>query len=117
MTCVSRRCNHGAKFGNSWQATLAAWTSTTAARLLPAAAGPGAALPLDFTPDWQVAIGFSLALVVGRASRSVLYGITPTDGRTYIGVFGVLAAVSILACYLPARRAARINPIQALRQE
>ena len=64
-----------------------------------------------------LAIGLVLSLGVGRALRSVLFGVTPTDTRTYLGVFGVLFAASLLACYLPARRAARIDPMQALRQE
>lgn len=62
-------------------------------------------------------IGFALSLAAGRAFRSLLVGTTPTDARTYAGVFLLLAAASLLACYLPARRASRIDPIQALRQE
>jgi hypothetical protein len=64
-----------------------------------------------------LAIGFALSLAVGMGLRGFLYGITPTDGRTYLGVFSLLAAASLLACYLPARRAAGIDPMQALRQE
>ena len=48
--------------------------------------------------------GFVLSLGAGRAFRSVLFGITPTDAVTYLGVFLVLAITSLLACYLPARR-------------
>jgi hypothetical protein len=62
-------------------------------------------------------IGFVLSVLVGLALRKLLFGVTPTDAPTYITVFGVLALASLLACYLPARRAARIDPIQALRQE
>jgi hypothetical protein len=56
-------------------------------------------------------------VVTGRSARSLLYGITPTDTATYLGVFAPLALASLVACYLPARRASRIDPMQALRQE
>lgn len=64
-----------------------------------------------------LAIGFVLSLAVSMGLRGVLYGITPTDGRTYLSVFSLLAAASLLACYLPARRAAGIDPMLALRHE
>ena len=62
-------------------------------------------------------IGFALSLAAGHGFKSVLYGVTPTDARTYLGVLSVLVAVSLLACGVPARRAARIDPAHALRQE
>jgi ABC-type antimicrobial peptide transport system permease subunit len=62
-------------------------------------------------------IGFGLSLAAGFAFRSVLTGVTPTDARTYLGVFSVLAIASMLACYLPARRASRIDPLVTLRYE
>ena len=61
--------------------------------------------------------GFALSVGAGRAFRSVLFGITPTDASTYLGVFVVLAITSLLACYLPARCVTQIDPMQALRQE
>jgi putative ABC transport system permease protein len=64
-----------------------------------------------------LAIGFGLSLAAGKALGSLLFGVTPTDLPTYLGVFAVLAVVSLVACYLPARRAARIDPMRALRQE
>jgi predicted permease len=64
-----------------------------------------------------LALGFVLSLAAGAALGSLLFGITPTDRVTYAGVFSLLAATSFVACYLPARRAARIDPIDALRQE
>ena len=64
-----------------------------------------------------LAIGAALGLVTAAALRSMLFGITPTDARTYAGVFALLAAASLVACYLPAHRAARIDPMQALRDE
>ena len=62
-------------------------------------------------------IGFVLSVALATLLRGVLYGLTPTDAVTYGGVFGVLALASLVACYLPARRASRINPIRALRYE
>jgi ABC-type antimicrobial peptide transport system permease subunit len=61
--------------------------------------------------------GFALSLVVGGGLDSVLYGITPTDPLTYAAVFTLLATVSLLACYVPARGAARVDPMRALRCE
>jgi predicted permease len=64
-----------------------------------------------------LALGFALSLINGAAFRSVVTGVTPTDGPTYLGVLILLSVASLLACYLPAYRASRINPIEALRQE
>jgi ABC-type antimicrobial peptide transport system permease subunit len=62
-------------------------------------------------------IGFALSVAVGTVLARVLYGITPTDPPTYLGVFALLTTASVLASYLPARRAARTDPLQALRTE
>ena len=64
-----------------------------------------------------LAIGFALSLLAARALRSVLFGVSPTDPATYTGVVVVLAAASLMACWLPARRASRVDPMQALREE
>jgi macrolide transport system ATP-binding/permease protein len=64
-----------------------------------------------------LAIGFVLSYATSAAFRSLLTGVTPSDAPTYLGVFTLLAITSLLACYLPARRASRINPVDALRQE
>jgi hypothetical protein len=63
------------------------------------------------------ALAGTAALLVALVVGGFLYGVTPTDSRTYLAVFGLLATSSLLACYLPARRASRINPLQALRQD
>jgi predicted permease len=64
-----------------------------------------------------LACGLALSVVVAVAARSVLFNVTPTDPRTYAGVFAVLAIVSLVACCLPARVASRVDPVRALRQE
>ena len=64
-----------------------------------------------------LAIGLVVSLVVTRFLRTVLIGVAATDLFTYATVATVLCAVAMLACYLPARRAAAVDPVQALRTE
>jgi predicted permease len=64
-----------------------------------------------------VAVGLSLALLITRLMRSLLFGVSASDPLTYAGVVALLSAVALLACYLPARRATKIDPIVALRNE
>jgi putative ABC transport system permease protein len=61
--------------------------------------------------------GFVLSVAAGIGLKGLLYGVSPVDASTYAAVFTLLAAASLAACYLPARRATRIDPMQALRQE
>ncbi len=64
-----------------------------------------------------LAIGLGICAAASGALSRLLFGITPTDGATYATAAILLTAVSLLASYLPARRAARIDPIQALRED
>jgi predicted permease len=62
-------------------------------------------------------IGLAGALWLGRAGSSLLFGVTPTDPLTFATVSVLLIAVAATACYFPARRAMRVEPVVALRQE
>jgi len=62
-------------------------------------------------------IGILLALPLTRTLASLLFNIGSTDPLTFLGVVVVLAAVALLATYLPARRASRIAPVEALRHQ
>ena len=64
-----------------------------------------------------VALGLAGAYVLTRLLTSLLYGVPPTDLPTFVGVSLVLVAIALLASYLPARRAAKIDPMVALRHE
>jgi predicted permease len=63
------------------------------------------------------AIGLLVALAAGFGLSHLLYGVDAVDPRVIIGVTGLLLGVSALACYLPARRATRVDPLVSLRYE
>jgi ABC-type antimicrobial peptide transport system permease subunit len=62
-------------------------------------------------------IGLTSALGLTRLIAGLLYGISPSDPPTYFVLSLLLAATGLLACWLPARRAVRIDPMTALRSE
>ena len=64
-----------------------------------------------------IAVGVGVALVLSRVMRALLFGVGATDPVTYAAVSAALAAVMLLAMYLPARRASRVDPIVALRAD
>jgi predicted permease len=64
-----------------------------------------------------IAIGLAASFVLTRALTDELFGVSPTDPLTYAGVAILLLAVALLACYIPARRAMRTDPMVALRHE
>ena len=64
-----------------------------------------------------LAIGLALALAVTRTLQSLLYGVGAADPSTFGAVVALLAGIALVACYVPARRAARVDPIEVLRAE
>jgi ABC-type antimicrobial peptide transport system permease subunit len=64
-----------------------------------------------------VVVGVAAAFVVSRILANLLYGISGTDALIYAAVSLLLVLVAMAACYIPARRAARVDPMVALRYE
>jgi ABC-type lipoprotein release transport system permease subunit len=64
-----------------------------------------------------LAAGILGAFALTRGLQSLLFGVTPTDPVAFVAVVVGLAAVATLACYVPAKRGTRVNPVEALRQE
>jgi putative ABC transport system permease protein len=64
-----------------------------------------------------LAIGVPGAIALARLTQGVLFGVRPGDPATLASAGALLAIVSLAACYLPARRASRVDPVVALAQE
>ena len=64
-----------------------------------------------------ILIGLVAAFVAARALASIVYGVSLSDPETFIAVASALCLVGLAACYIPARRAAKIDPMVALRYE
>jgi predicted permease len=85
-------------------------------------ARPGAILRMVLRQGLELAmagaaVGLAGALLVSHLMAGLLYGVTPTDPATFAGVTAVLTAAALVACFLPAWRAMRLDPLVAMRDE
>jgi putative ABC transport system permease protein len=70
---------------------------------------------------WPVALGLFVgvvgALVLGRLVAGLLFGVSPYDWKTIVAVLAITTVTALAACWIPARRATRVDPLVALRYE
>jgi ABC-type antimicrobial peptide transport system permease subunit len=74
----------------------------------------GQGLPLILA---GILVGLAVSFGLTRLIRTLLYGVTPTDAFTFASVTALLVSIALLACWLPALRASRVDPLEALRHE
>ena len=84
----------------------------TSGQILKQVVGRGTALATS-----GIVIGLVIAIPLTRATQSLFVGVAPTDPLTLVGISLLLLGVSVLACYLPARRASRLDPAASLRAD
>jgi putative ABC transport system permease protein len=64
-----------------------------------------------------IVLGVIGALALTRLMGTMLYGVRPTDPLTFVSVAALLGGIAMLACYVPARRAMKVDPMEALRHQ
>jgi ABC-type antimicrobial peptide transport system permease subunit len=62
-------------------------------------------------------LGLAFSVALTRFMRNLLYGVSTNDPLTVFSVIGILGVVAVLACYIPAYRATRVNPVSAMRTQ
>lgn len=78
---------------------------------------PGTRVSADWFRTLGLALGLGAALALSRFVASLLYGVTATDAATYAAIAGLLFVVTLVAAYVPARRALSVDPVIAMRAE